>query len=93
VPYVDPFFLAALPPGDVLAAIKAKEAVADVPQPPLPEASRNRSKTGFVTPVGLWMRDASVVAKDSTGDVTFSNASRAWALRVWQAGWTGSAAA
>ena len=26
-------------------------------------------------------------------DVTFSNASRAWALRVWQAGWTGSAAA
>jgi asparagine synthase (glutamine-hydrolysing) len=89
VPYVDPFFLAALPPGDVLAAIKAKEAVADVPQPPLPEASRNRSKTGFVTPVGRWMRDASGAA----GDVTFSNASRAWALRVWQAGWTGSAAA
>jgi asparagine synthase (glutamine-hydrolysing) len=91
VPYVDPFFLAALPPGDVLAAIKAKEAVADVPQPPLPEASRNRSKTGFVTPVGRWMRDASGAA--AAGDVTFSNASRAWALRVWQAGWTGSAAA
>ena len=63
VPYVDPFFLAALPPGDVLAAIKAKEAVADVPQPPLPEASRNRSKTGFVTPVGRWMREASGAAE------------------------------
>ncbi|MCW5733954.1 MAG: asparagine synthase (glutamine-hydrolyzing) [Enhydrobacter sp.] len=89
VPYVDPYFLAALPRGDVLAAIKAKEAVADVPQPPLPQASRNRSKTGFVTPVGRWMRDAG----GASGDVGFSNASRAWALRVWQAGWTGSAAA
>ncbi|HEY2871781.1 MAG TPA: asparagine synthase (glutamine-hydrolyzing) [Reyranella sp.] len=87
VPYVDPFFLAALPPGDVLAQIKAKEAVADVPQPPLPDVSRNRAKTGFVTPVGRWMREAS----GATEDVSFSNASRAWALRVWQAGWTGSA--
>ncbi|HTE36196.1 MAG TPA: asparagine synthase (glutamine-hydrolyzing) [Reyranella sp.] len=93
VPYVDPFFLAALPSGDVLATIKAKEAVADVPQPPLPEASRNRSKTGFVTPVGRWMRDASGAEGEAAGDVTFSNASRAWALRVWQAGWTGPVAA
>jgi asparagine synthase (glutamine-hydrolysing) len=89
VPYVDPFFLAALPPGDVLAQIKAKEAVADVPRPPLPDVSRNRAKTGFVTPVGRWMRDASGAGED----VTFSNASRAWALRVWRAGWTGSATA
>ena len=59
----------------------------------MPEASRNRSKTGFVTPVGQWMRDASGGAKGAAGDVTFSNASRAWALRVWQAGWTGAAAA
>jgi asparagine synthase (glutamine-hydrolysing) len=87
VPYVDPFFLAALPPGDVLAQIRAKEAVADVPRPPLPDVSRNRAKTGFVTPVGRWMREASGAGED----VTFSNASRAWALRVWQAGWTGSA--
>lgn len=89
VPFVDPYFLAALPAGDVLAAIKAKEAVADVPGLPLPAASRDRSKTGFVTPVGRWMRDAG----GNSGDVTFSNASRAWALRVWQAGWKGSAAA
>ncbi|MGE5149956.1 MAG: asparagine synthase (glutamine-hydrolyzing), partial [Rhodospirillaceae bacterium] len=89
VPYVDPFFLAALPPGDVLAEIKAKQAVADVPQPPLPDVSRNRAKTGFVTPVGRWMCEASGVGED----VSFSNASRAWALRVWQAGWTGSATA
>jgi asparagine synthase (glutamine-hydrolysing) len=89
VPYVDPFFLAALPPGDVLAEIKAKEAVADVPRPPLPDVSRNRAKTGFVTPVGRWMREASGAGEE----VSFSNASRAWALRVWQAGWTGSATA
>jgi len=88
VPYVDPFFLAALPSGEVLASIKAKEAVGSVPRPPLPDAVRNRSKTGFVTPVGRWMRDASGAADD----VTFSSASRAWTLRVWQAGWTGSAA-
>jgi asparagine synthase (glutamine-hydrolysing) len=88
VPYVDPFFLAALPPGEVLAAIKAKEAIADVPQPPLPAASRDRAKTGFTTPVGRWIRDASGPA-DDTG---FSGASRAWASRVWQAGWTGCAA-
>ena len=68
VPYVDPFFLAALPSGDVLATIKAKEAMADVPQPPLPEASRNRSKTGFVTPVGRWMRDASGAASAHCGE-------------------------
>jgi asparagine synthase (glutamine-hydrolysing) len=88
VPYVDPFFLAALPSGDMLAAIKAKDAVADVPQPPLPDASRNRAKTGFTTPVGRWIRDAS----GASGDASFSTASRVWTLRVWQAGWTGSAA-
>lgn len=89
VPYVDPFFLAALPPGDVLASIKAKDAVGAVPQPPLPDAVRNRSKTGFVTPVGRWMQEAS----GDSGNVTFSGASRAWALRVWQAGWTAGQAA
>jgi len=89
VPYVDPFFLAALPPGEVLAWMKAKEAVGSVPQPPLPDAVRNRAKTGFVTPVGRWMRETSGAVED----VSFSIASRVWALRVWQAGWTGSAAA
>ena len=48
VPYVDPFFLAALPPGDVLAAINAKEAVADCRSRRCRTASRNRAKTGFV---------------------------------------------
>src|SRR5204862_6868797 len=72
VPYVDPFFLAALPPGDVLAAIKAKDAVADVPRPPLPEASRARRKTGFTTAVGRGRRGAS----DAADDVSFSGASR-----------------
>jgi asparagine synthase (glutamine-hydrolysing) len=89
VPYVDPFFLAALPPGEVLASIKAKDAVGAVPQPPLPDAVRNRSKTGFVTPVGRWMQEAS----GGTDNVTFSGASRAWALRVWRAGWTAGQAA
>jgi len=88
VPYVDPFFLAALPPGDVLATVDAKAAVADVPRPPLPAASRDRGKTGFVTPVGRWLSDAAGVADDGS----FSTASRAWALRVWKTGWVGPAA-
>ncbi|UYN93264.1 MAG: asparagine synthase (glutamine-hydrolyzing) [Enhydrobacter sp.] len=83
VPYVDPFFLAALPPGDVMAELDAKAAVADIPVPALPEASRARSKTGFVTPVGRWMSEAA----GGSPNVSFSSASRAWALRVWQAGW------
>jgi asparagine synthase (glutamine-hydrolysing) len=89
VPYVDPFFLAALPPGPVLAATGAKAAVADIPRPPLPDAVRNRPKTGFATPVGRWTRDAAGASEDDS----FSGASRAWALRVWQAGWAGPASA
>jgi len=94
VPYVDPFFLAALPPGDALAAADAKAAVADVPDPPLPAASRLRRKTGFVTPVGRWLQEASGAAASGAGNgkVNFSVASRDWALRVWQAGWTGPVA-
>ena len=90
VPYVDPFFLAALPAGDVLAAVDAKAAIAGIPEPPLPVAVRSRRKTGFVTPVGRWIAEA---AGTSADDVTFSTASRAWARRVWQAGWTGPAPA
>ena len=88
VPYVDPFFLAALPPGKALATFNAKAAVADVPQPPLPAASRGRRKTGFVTPVGRWLSEAAGVVDDGS----FSTASRAWLRRVWTAGWTGSTA-
>ena len=85
VPYVDNFFLAALPPGALLAAVNAKESVADIPRLPLPAASRNRSKTGFVTPIGSWIRQSAA----TDDDVTLSAASRAWALRVWRAGWAG----
>ena len=91
VPYVDPFFLAALPPGDVLARVNAKDAVADVPVPPLPAAVRERRKTGFVTPVGRWLREAAGTQAEGTpaGDaVDFSAASRSWALRVWRNDWT-----
>ncbi|MBL6616329.1 MAG: asparagine synthase (glutamine-hydrolyzing) [Reyranella sp.] len=91
VPYVDPFFLAALPPGDVLARIHAKDAVADVPQPPLPQAVRTRRKTGFVTPVGRWLREAA--GEPMTSTVDFSAASRSWARRVWRNGWTATEAA
>ena len=90
VPYVDPFFLAALPAGRVLAAADAKAAIADIPDPPLPAASRARRKTGFVTPVGRWIAEA---AGAPPGDGSFSTASRAWALRVWQSGWAGPASA
>jgi asparagine synthase (glutamine-hydrolysing) len=89
VPYVDPFFLAALPAGSMLAAANAKAAVADIPEPPLPAASRVRRKTGFVTPVGRWLREAAGV-RDGKADLSI--ASRDWALRVWRAGWAGPAA-
>lgn len=87
VPYVDPFFLAALPAGEVLASVDAKAAVADVPRPPLPAISRNRPKTGFATPVGNWLDKAA----GGTGASTLSAASRAWALTVWRSGWNGPA--
>lgn len=91
VPYVDPFFLAALPPGEVLATMRAKDAVADLPSPPLPDSVRLRSKTGFATPVGRWLRDTANAS--SQQGVDFSAASRDWALNVWRAGWSGPAAA
>jgi asparagine synthase (glutamine-hydrolysing) len=88
VPYVDPFFLAALPPGALLAAVNAKEAVADVPKFKLPAASRTRKKTGFVTPIGRWIREAA----SGEANISLSAASRAWALRVWDADWIGQPA-
>lgn len=89
VPYVDPFFLAALPPGDVLATVGAKDAVAEIPSTPLPDSVRHRRKTGFSTPVGRWLSEA---ASQGTGEavpaaIDFSAASRSWAQRVWRSGW------
>jgi asparagine synthase (glutamine-hydrolysing) len=91
VPYVDPFFLAALPPGEVLARVNAKDAVAEVPQPPLPDATRSRRKTGFLTPVGRWLQEAA--GEPVSASVDFSAASRSWARRVWRSGWTSPQAA
>lgn len=86
VPFVDPQFLAALPRGACLARFNAKDAVAAVPEPPLPDSVRNRPKTGFSTPVGRWLREAAGVASSPMPD--FSAASRIWALRVLQGDWT-----
>ncbi|WP_428681597.1 asparagine synthase (glutamine-hydrolyzing) [Reyranella sp.] len=91
VPFVDAFFLAALPSGPVLAGLNAKDAIAEVPQPPLPDSVRHRRKTGFSTPVGRWLREASGAPQRSGIDL--SAASRAWALEVWRTGWAGPAAA
>ncbi len=91
VPFVDAFFLAALPPGPVLAGMNAKDALAAVPDPPLPDSVRHRRKTGFSTPHGRWLQDAAGVPRQPGIDL--SAASRAWALNVWRAGWTGPAAA
>ncbi len=45
VPFVDPFFLAALPPGAVLAGMNAKDAIArKVPDPPLPDSVRHAAQ-------------------------------------------------
>ena len=87
VPYVDPFFLAALPSGEAMSSVNAKSAAADVPRPPLPATIRDRPKTGFQTPVGRWLREAAGVSSD----ISASASSRAWVSRVWQAGWTGPA--
>lgn len=89
VPFVDPYFLAALPAGARLARLNAKQAVADVPVPPLPESVRTRRKTGFSTPVGRWLSDAAGAA--SSGAPDFSAASRSWALRVWRGDWNRAA--
>jgi asparagine synthase (glutamine-hydrolysing) len=75
-----------LPPGEVLARVNAKDAVAEVPQPPLPDAIRSRRKTGFLTPVGRWLQEAA--GEPAHGTVDFSAASRGWARRVWRSGWT-----
>jgi len=91
VPFVDPFFLAALPPGAVLAGMNAKDSIAGVPDPPLPDSVRHRRKTGFSTPHGRWLREATGAPREAGIDL--SAASRAWALNVWRTGWTGPAAA
>lgn len=91
VPFVDPFFLAALPPGAVLAGMNAKDAIAGVPDPPLPKSVRHRRKTGFSTPHGRWLQEAAGAPREAGIDL--SAASRAWALNVWRTGWTGPAAA
>lgn len=91
VPYVDPFFLAALPPGEVLAAVGAKDAVAEAPSMPLPDSIRHRRKTGFSTPVGRWLREAA--GEPARDNIDFSVASRTWARRVWRAGWLDPATA
>lgn len=90
VPFVDPFFLAALPAGAVLAGMNAKDAIAGLPDPPLPESVRHRRKTGFSTPHGRWLQEAAGASRQSGIDL--SAASRAWALNVWRAGWSGPAA-
>lgn len=91
VPYVDPFFLAELPPGDVLATVGAKDAVAEIPSTPLPDSIRHRRKTGFSTPVGRWLSEASGGA--APAGIDFSAASRAWAQHIWRSGWLGPATA
>ena len=72
-------------------AINAKDAVADVPAPPLPAASprpaqdrlrRRRSAAGCARP-------AAQPARSDGG--RFLRRLARWALRVWQAGWTGPA--
>jgi len=87
VPFVDAFFLAALPAGPILADVNAKDAIADVPEPPLPDEVRHRRKTGFSTPVGRWLREASGATQQQGIDL--SAASRAWAREVWKSGWAG----
>ncbi|ADP72311.1 asparagine synthase (glutamine-hydrolyzing) [Rhodomicrobium vannielii ATCC 17100] len=58
-----------------------KQALAEAPSVPLPDAVVNRSKSGFGVPIGAWLaRAAQMKAPARKGDV-----SRAWALHVYQA--------
>ncbi len=90
VPYVDPFFLAALPHrARSWRASMPRTPWPRCPQPPLPDAIRSRPKTGFVTPVGRWLREAA--GEPGPWDCRFLRPPRAdGARRVWHSGWTSS---
>ncbi len=56
VPLVDATLLRDLAPYRALLSQHGKDLLAQAPGAPLPDAIRNRRKTGFETPIGQWQR-------------------------------------
>jgi asparagine synthase (glutamine-hydrolysing) len=76
VPLVDAHLLRRVAPALVGRRERGKKILADAPRSPLPEAVRNRRKTGFTLPLKEWLK------QDSGGTVEFGK--RTWARKVYE---------
>ena len=74
VPLVDAHLLRKLAPALVTRRERGKQLLACAPRPPLPEAVRNRRKTGFTLPINEWLKEE--------GRVEFGK--RSWARKVYE---------
>lgn len=84
VPLVDSSLLARLAPfrGN-FGAQSGKLLLANAPSRPLPVSVAHRAKTGFTTPVEMWMRESSLVR-----DITPLLAAKARATAPWARDWS-----
>jgi asparagine synthase (glutamine-hydrolysing) len=71
VPLVDAHLLKRLAPALVTRRERGKKILAEAPRPPLPEAVRNRRKTGFTLPLKEWLKQS-------------QHGKRSWALHVYE---------
>ncbi|HEX9161114.1 MAG TPA: asparagine synthase-related protein, partial [Thermoanaerobaculia bacterium] len=71
VPLVDAHLLERVAPALVGRRERGKRILAEAPKPPLPEAVRNRRKTGFTLPLKEWLKSA-------------QHGKRSWALDVYE---------
>jgi asparagine synthase (glutamine-hydrolysing) len=76
VPLVDAHLLQRIAPALVGRRERGKKILADAPRSPLPDAVRNRRKTGFTLPLKEWLR------QESGGKVEFGK--RTWARKVYE---------
>jgi asparagine synthase (glutamine-hydrolysing) len=71
VPLVDAHLLQRIAPAIVTRRERGKKILAEAPHPPLPEAVRNRRKTGFTLPLKEWLKQS-------------QHGKRSWALHVYE---------
>ena len=77
VPLVDAHLLRRLAPALVTRKTRGKQILANAPRPALPDAIRNRRKTGFTLPIKEWLQ------QDANGKrVEFGK--RSWARKVYE---------
>jgi len=74
VPLVDAHLLRKLAPFLVTRKERGKQILANAPRPPLPDAVRQRRKTGFTLPIREWLQQE--------GRVEFGK--RSWARKVYE---------